>query len=161
MKVSGDTYRPVDSNPTFRFRPVRPVRSAASFVRLRDAGGIIRRAAGPQPKESALTSRPSLRVIGCLLATLVSSQTDARSGNGFSVSRSQETAISTGMSLREVEEQLGRPARAVRYRNAPGPTWIYNVIDPLFGRTQFDIDVGPDERVLSTVERVIGGTSAR
>ena len=108
-----------------------------------------------------MTSRSSFRVIACLLAALVSSYSDARAANGFSVSRSQETAISTGMSLPEVEQRLGRPARAVRYRNAPGPTWIYDVIDPLFGRTQFDVEFGPDERVLSAVERVIGGTSAR
>jgi len=86
------------------------------------------------------------------------SSIDARAGNGFTVSRSQETSIKAGMTASDVRQRLGRPARAVQYRNAPGPVWAYDVLDPLFGKTEYLIDFGPDEKVITAVERVYGGT---
>ena len=62
------------------------------------------------------------------------------------------------MSASDVRQLLGGPARAVQYRNAPGPVWAYDVLDPLFGKTEFLIDFGPDEKVITAVERVYGGT---
>jgi len=35
------------------------------------------------------------------------------------------------------------------------------VIDPLFGRTEFNIDFGSDEKVISKGELVIGGIGGR
>ena len=99
-----------------------------------------------------------LRGAGLLWAALLVAPVEARAANGVSVSRSQQTLVTTGMIASEVRQLLGRPMHDARYRNAPGPIWTYNVIDPLFGRTQFDIEFGPDERVLATLERVIGGT---
>ena len=99
-----------------------------------------------------------LRGAGFWLAALLLASVEARAANGVSVSRSQETLVTTGMIASEVRQLLGRPMQDVRYRNATGRIWTYDVIDPLFGRTQFDIEFGPDERVLSTLERVIGGT---
>src|SRR5258706_8173045 len=109
-----------------------------------------------QCKENTLTSKFNLRFTGWLLAGLVLSSPEAQADNGFTVSTSQENAVAIGMSTSEVQQLLGRPARAVRYRNAPGPTWTYKVLGALFGRTEFNIEFGPDERVISKGEMVIG-----
>ena len=100
--------------------------------------------------------KSNLHSTGCLLAALVLSSTVAQADNGFTIATSRESAIALGMSTSEVQQLLGRPARAVRYRHSPGPTWTYRVTDPLFGRTEFIIDFGPDERVIGTGEVVIG-----
>lgn len=42
-----------------------------------------------------------------------------------------------------------------RYFNTPGPVWTYEVVDPLFGRTEFNIEFGADERVMAKGEVVI------
>jgi hypothetical protein len=100
--------------------------------------------------------KSNLHSTGCFLAALVLSSSVAQADNGFTISTSKENAIALGMSASEVRQILGRPARAVHYRNSPGPTWTYTVIDPLFGKTDFYIDFGPDERVISKGEMVIG-----
>ena len=100
--------------------------------------------------------KSNIRLIGCLLPALVLSSAIAQADNGFTISRNRESAITIGMSPSEVQQLLGRPARAVRYRNSPGPTWTYKVTDPLFGRTEFNIDFGADEKVISKGEMVIG-----
>jgi hypothetical protein len=105
-------------------------------------------------KENLLKSNP--RLSGCLLAALVLSSAIAQADNGFTISRSRENAVAIGMSASEVQQLLGRPARAVQYRNQPGPTWTYKVTDPLFGKTEFNIDFGPDQRVIAKGEMVIG-----
>ena len=96
------------------------------------------------------------RRTGCLLAALVLVPAWAQADNGFHIARGREDAVAIGMSASEVRQLLGRPARAVTYRSAPGPTWTYGVIDPLFGKTEFNIDFGVDERVISKGEMVIG-----
>ena len=102
-----------------------------------------------------MTSKFNLRFTGLLLAGLVLSSAEA-AGKGYTVATSEENAIAVGMSASEVQQLLGRPARAVRYRNAPGPTWSYTVVGALFGKTEFIIEFGPDERVISKSEMVIG-----
>ena len=103
-----------------------------------------------------MTSSFILRGTGCVLAALLVSSIDARAAGGFWVSRNQEASITIGMTASEVEQRLGRPRHNVQYRSAPGPLWSYDVIDPLFGKTQFDIEFGADGRVLSASENVIG-----
>ena len=103
-----------------------------------------------------MTSKFNLRFTGWLLAGLVLSSAEAQARNGFTVSTSEENAVAIGMSASEVQQLLGRPARAVRYRNAPGPTWAYTVVGALFGKTEFIIEFGPDEKVISKSEMVIG-----
>ena len=110
-----------------------------------------------QPKENTLTTKPNPRFIGWLLAGLVVSSTAAQAANGFSISTSQENAVTIGMSASEVRQLLGRPERDVQYRNTPGPTWTYNVVGALFGKTEFNIDFGPDGRVIAKGELLIGG----
>ena len=100
--------------------------------------------------------KSNLHSTACLLAALVLSSTVAQADNGFTISTSRESAITLGMSAAEVQQLLGRPARAVRYRNSPGPVWTYKVTDPLFGRTDFIIDFSADERVIAKGEMVIG-----
>ena len=100
--------------------------------------------------------KSNLHPRGCLLVALVLTAAVAQADNGFTITTSRENAIALGMSASEVQQLLGRPARAVRYRNSPGPVWTYRVVDPLFGRTDFNIDFGPDDRVISKGEMVIG-----
>ena len=101
-----------------------------------------------------MSSKLNLRFSGWLLAGLASSCA-AQADQGVTISTSQETAVTIGMSASEVRQVLGRPARADRFRNAPGPTWTYNVVGAVFGKTEFVIDFGPDERVISKGEQVV------
>ncbi len=103
-----------------------------------------------------MTSKSNLRLTGWLLAGHALSSAEAQAGNGITVSTSEQNAIAIGMIASEVRQLLGRPASAVRYRNAPGPTWTYKVLAAPFGRTDFYIEFGPDERVISKGEMVIG-----
>jgi hypothetical protein len=103
-----------------------------------------------------LQSRFDPRFAGWLLAGLALTSAVAEAQSGFTITRSREDAILNGMSAAEVRQLLGRPARDAKYPNSPGPTWTYNVVDPLFGRTEFNIDFGPDQRVISKNEMVIG-----
>ena len=96
------------------------------------------------------------RLTGWLLAGLFLTSAGAQAQSGFTISTKRENVIAIGMSTSEVQQLLGRPARAVRYGNTPGPVWTYRVVDPLFGRTEFNIEFGADERVMAKGEVVIG-----
>ena len=102
-----------------------------------------------------MTSKSNLRFAGWMLAALMSSSAAVDAAGGFTISVSDETAIKTGMSASEVRQRLGTPARAVHYRNAPGPTWTYNVVGAVFTKTEFDIQFGADDKVISMGEQVI------
>ena len=82
------------------------------------------------------------RLTGWLLAGLVLISAAAQADNGFTIATSRENVVAIGMSTSEVQQLLGRPARADRYRNMPGPVWTYRVVDPLFGRTEFNVEFG-------------------
>ncbi|MEO8135435.1 MAG: hypothetical protein ABI831_15815 [Betaproteobacteria bacterium] len=103
-----------------------------------------------------MKSEFNLRRTGLLLAGLVLISAEARADNGFTVTTSRENVVAIGMSTSEVRQLLGRPARDVRFGNKPGPVWTYTVVDPLFGRTEFNIEFGADERVMAKGEIVIG-----
>ena len=107
-------------------------------------------------KETTLNAKLNLLFNGWLLAGLVSSSIPIHAANGSTLSASEEAAIKIGMSTSEVQQLLGRPAHAVKYGNAPGPVWTYYVLGAPFGRTEFNIDFGPDGRVISTSEYVVG-----
>jgi hypothetical protein len=94
-----------------------------------------------------------------LLAGFCLGSVGARADNGFTITASREDAVAIGMSTAEVQQLLGRPARAVQYRASPGPVWTYNVNGALFGRTEFNIDFGPDLRVIAKSEYVVGSNS--
>ena len=99
------------------------------------------------------------RPIGWLLAGLVVISAGAHADAGFTITTSRENVIAIGMSTAEVQQLLGRPARDVRYRSSPGPVWTYRVVDPLFGKTEFHVEFGPDDRVMAKGEVVIGSES--
>jgi hypothetical protein len=120
-------------------------------------GSIERQAS--QLEENTLKSAFNPRLAGWLLSGLVLIFADAYADNGFTITTSRENVIAIGMSTSEVRQLLGRPARAVQYRNTPGPVWTYRVVDPLFGRTEFNIEFGADERVMAKGEIVIGSES--
>ena len=86
-----------------------------------------------------------------LLAALAFSVAAAHASPGYSVSRSQGASVRIGMDTMEVQEILGRPARVVTYRNAPGPSWTYDVIGSN-GTAVFGVDFGPDGKVTSARE---------
>lgn len=107
------------------------------------------------------TLKPELvpRLAGWLLAGLVLIAAEAQADNGFTITTRRESVVAIGMSASEVRQLLGRPARAARYGNTPGPVWTYRVVDPLFGRTEFNVEFGADERVMAKGEVVIGSDS--
>ena len=94
-----------------------------------------------------------------MLAGLALCSAEAHAADGFSITTSRENVVAVGMSTSEVRQLLGTPARADRYRNTPGPVWTYKVVDPLFGRTEFNVEFGADERVMAKGEVVIGSES--
>ena len=106
-----------------------------------------------------MKSRFNPRIAGWLLAAALPIFAEAQAQNGFTVTRSRENVVAVGMTASEVQKLLGRPARAVRYRSTPGPIWTYRVADPLFGRTEFNVEFGADEKVIATGEIVIGSDS--
>ena len=93
---------------------------------------------------------------GWSLAGLVLISAEAPAQNGYTVTTSRESVVAIGMSMSEVRQLLGTPARADQYRNTPGPVWTYRVVDPLFGRTEFNVEFGSDGRVIAKGEIVIG-----
>src|SRR5690349_12300778 len=109
-----------------------------------------------QRQEKTMKSGKRARLIGWWLAGLVLISVEAHAESGFTITRSQESAITVGMGTADVQRVLGRPERAVRYRNAPGPIWTYRVVDPLFGKTEFNVEFSADDRVIATGEVVIG-----
>ena len=106
-----------------------------------------------------MTSRINLRTPRLIFACgLAFGAAVAQAASGISVTQSQETAVKVGMSTTEVEQILGRPAHAVSYRSAPGPTWTYHVFGATpFGMTDFDVSFGADGKVLWASERILGG----
>ena len=78
------------------------------------------------------------------------------SATGFSVTSSQEASIKVGMTAEQVRAVLGRPAHSLKFRNEPGRTWIYDVIEMDIKNTHtvFYVDFGGDKKVLSTSERL-------
>ena len=94
-------------------------------------------------------------------AVLAFSAAAAGAQNGVTITQSHEAFVTVGMSSTEVDRALGRPARIVTYRDAPGPTWTYHVVGAPFGMTDFDVSYGADGRVLFASERIIGGAGTR
>jgi hypothetical protein len=96
------------------------------------------------------------RLAGWLLAVLLLALAEAHAASGFTVTTSQEDAVAIGMTTSQVQEALGRPARVAKYRISPGPIWTYRVIAPLFGKTEFNVEFGADDRVIAKSEYVVG-----
>lgn len=104
-----------------------------------------------------MRSKINLRTSSCLLAAgLAFGAAAAQAASGVTITESQETRVAVGMSTAEVQQNLGRPADIVKYRNASGPTWTYEVVGAPFGMTDFDVNFGSDGKVASVGERVIG-----
>ena len=80
----------------------------------------------------------------------------AEAASGVSITQSDEASVKVGMTTADVEQVLGRPARVVNYRTAPGPTWTYHVIAAPFGMTDFEVSFGADGKVVWANERIIG-----
>ena len=106
-----------------------------------------------------MRSKVNVRAIRWLLAAgLAFGAAAAQAAGGVTITQSQETRVAVGMSATEVQQNLGRPADIVTYRNAPGPTWTYQVVGAPFGRTEFNVDFGADGRVTSTGEFIRGSS---
>ena len=96
-----------------------------------------------------------------LVAVLAFGGAATQAANGVWMTQSEESAVTVGMASAEVERVLGRPARIISYRDAPGPTWTYHVAGAPFGMTDFDISYGADGKVSYASERILGGAGAR
>jgi hypothetical protein len=100
-----------------------------------------------------MTSRISLHTTRLLLATAIAfGAAYAQAASGVAVNRSQEIAVKAGMSAAEVRQVLGRPANVFNYRIAPGPSWTYHVVGGSYATTAFDVDFGPDGKVIRARE---------
>jgi hypothetical protein len=103
-------------------------------------------------------SKTNLRASGWPIAAgLVFFSAAAQGQSGVTITQSEETRVRVGMSTAEIERAMGRPARIINYRNAPGPTWTYHVVGAPFGMTDFDVSFDAEGRVLWASERVLGG----
>ncbi len=104
-----------------------------------------------------MTPKLNLCVSRWILATgLAIGAAAAQAASGYAISQTQEKDVAVGMSATEVRQTLGPPSSIARYRNEPGPTWIYQVVAAPFGTTEFDVTFGPDGKVASVSEVVLG-----
>ncbi len=100
-----------------------------------------------------MTSTLKLRIALRLVAVGIAfSAAAVQAAKGITVDRGQQLAVKVGMTTSEVRQILGRPANIFTYRNARGPSWVYDGVN---GATVFDIDFGSDGRVVAVGERVI------
>lgn len=109
-----------------------------------------------QPARSI--SRPATRWLAATGLALAAVGAAYAAPSGYTVAPTQERLVTAGMSQSEVQQALGRPARAMRYGNEPGPTWTYDVTTASLGgddQTLFDVDFGPDGHVISAQERIV------
>ena len=77
----------------------------------------------------------------------------AHAAGGISVSQKDSQTIQTGMSAADVERRLGPPASNVKYRNEPGPIWLYHLNDAI-DRSFFEVAFGQDGKVVSTSQYI-------
>ncbi len=104
-----------------------------------------------------MKSNVNLRALPWLLAAgLAFGAAAAQAASGVTITASDETKVALGMTTTEVQQALGRPADKITYRNESGPTWASEVDGSPFGVTEFDIDFGPDGKVVQASERVLG-----
>ena len=104
-----------------------------------------------------MKSNVNLRAIPWLLAAgLAFGAAAAQAASGVTITASDEAKVAVGMTATEVQQNLGRPADIISYRNESGPTWTYEVVGAPFGITEFDVDFGSDGNVVSVGERVLG-----
>jgi hypothetical protein len=109
-----------------------------------------------QPKDDVMKFNLQPQTRRWLLAAgLVSGVAAAQAAGGFSVTPDQESSVKVGMTTTEVQQALGRPARNVKYRNEPGPTWAYNVVGNTAPITVFEVDFSSDGKVASVDERTL------
>jgi hypothetical protein len=106
-----------------------------------------------------MRTKAHLRAAGWLFAVGLAFFSAAVEGqSGVTITQSLETSVTVGMTTTEVDRVLGRPARVITYRDAPGPTWTYRVAGAPFGITDFDISFGADGKVVYASERILGGS---
>lgn len=104
-----------------------------------------------------MTGKFSFRALRMFIgACLLLCAVVANAAQGFTIRSNQEKLIHIGMTRAEVLKAIGRPAHNVKYRNEPGRTWTYGLIgmDKLNSNLVFDVNFGPDDKVLSVAERV-------
>lgn len=77
----------------------------------------------------------------------------AQASNGYQVTRAQETKVSEGMTVADVQQTLGRPLQIAGYANESGPAWIYRVTDTM-QPTSFYVQFNASGRVVSASEMV-------
>ncbi len=92
----------------------------------------------------ALAASSLLMVFACVHAA-----------DGFIVRADQEGLIKPGMTRDEVQSKLGKPSKNVKYPNEPGRTWTYEVSGKTLPLVVFDVDFGPDGKVMSSSERIL------
>ncbi len=88
-----------------------------------------------------------------LAAAMGTAVSAAHAAGGISVTQSEASRITAGMSDTDVRRLIGRPASDIKFRNEPGPVWLYHVtdaIDPVY----LEISFGNDGKVVSISQYV-------
>lgn len=80
----------------------------------------------------------------------------ALAAKGYIVTPKELVAVKPGMTSAQVRDLLGRPAHSLKFRNAQGRTWIYDVNEVNIPNTHtvFYVDFGAENKVVSTSERI-------
>lgn len=85
-------------------------------------------------------------------AGLVGAVFAAQAAVGFVVTPKAERAVQAGMTQDDVLQVLGRPAHDLRFKGKDGSTWVYRRADT---ETVFDVDFGPDGKVVNSGARLV------
>jgi outer membrane protein assembly factor BamE (lipoprotein component of BamABCDE complex) len=88
---------------------------------------------------------------GWIVAVLLFAIQGADAASGYTVTEQQEQQIKVGMRAADVERILGRPMQNIKYPNARGPMWFYDVVG-LPVPTVFEIAFDADGNVVSARE---------
>lgn len=88
-------------------------------------------------------------------AVLAVSMGSALAATGRSVWPKDESKVTTGMTMEEVRQALGKPSREARFKNKPGPIWTYTVDGVDDTRTVFEVEFSADGKVISTDQRTL------
>jgi len=99
------------------------------------------------------TIHTSARVL--LASSMLLVLASAHAGQGFTVTPTQEAQVHQGMSAEEVRQALGQPTRNIHYRNEPGATWTYVVVNGSNDQAVLDVDFSAKGTVASVGERIV------
>ncbi len=102
-----------------------------------------------------MTRQPSLRSAQWLLAAgLLAGMAAAHAATGFDVGLGQEALVHPGMTMAQVQTELGTPDQKIQYPTEMGPTWIYRVGGSSTEGAAYNVDFGSNGKVASASQDI-------